>query len=359
MMMTVTPADTAAKRFPGWPVSDRLAWERALDGTAGNFLDDRPAIATWAPRTQQNARNAVSALLRWLRTRAPIRPNDSLGALMSPELLLHYVRHLRQTQVPGTVDYTVFMLAGALPVFAPERDWDWIAPINRRLSALARRHVPTAGPVVHAALLHDLGLRVMQESQNGDGEIDPCVYRDGLIVAMLAVAPMRIANFAALRVGTELRQEGEQWKVYLDADTTKTRRADVWPIGGRVAHFLEHYVGVVRPTLQARAQHPRPTDLLWIGDSGWPIGHQVLRPIIARLTRERLGVQINPHRFRHCAATTFALEQPGDALKNAALLGHASPETTEKHYIVQQRQLVQQDYLKLLHARDPRPSGTA
>ena len=113
---------------------------------------------------------------------------------------------------------------------------------------------------------------------------------------------------------------------------------------------------MVRPALQARAKHPYPTDLLWIGDSGWPIGYQVLRPIIARLTRERRGVQINPHRFRHCAATTFALEWPEDALQSAGLLGHASPQTTEKHYIVQQRQLVQQDYLKLLRARRSSPT---
>ncbi len=354
--MTVTAGDTATKRFPGWPASDRLAWERALDGASGSFLDDRPAIATWAPRTQQNARNAVSGLLRWLQSRAPVPPDGSLGVAMSPELLLDYVGHLRRKHVPGTVDCTVFMLAGALLVFAPDRDWGWIAPIGRRLSAIARRHVPTAGPVVHAALLHDLGLRVMQESQNGDGEIDPCVYRDGLIVAMLAVAPMRIANYAALRIGPELRQEGNQWRVYLDADTTKTRRADVWPIGGQVAHYLEHYVAVVRAALLARTRYPHPTDRLWIGNSGWPIGDQVLRPIIAGLTRERLGVQINPHRFRHCAATTFALEKPEDALQSAALLGHASPQTTEKHYIVQQRQLVQQDYLKLLQARRSSPT---
>lgn len=332
MMTMATAGDTAAKRFPGWPVSDRLAWEWALDGASGSFLDDRPAIATWAPRTQQNARNAVSALLRWLRARALVPPDGSLGAVMSKELLLNYVGHLRQTHVPGTVEYTVFMLDGALKVFAPDRDWAWIAPIARRLSIIARRHEPTAGPVVHAALLHDLGLRVMQERQNGDGEIDPCAYRDGLIVAMLAVAPMRIANFAALRVGTELRQEGNQWVVYLDAGMTKTRRADVWPIGGQVAHYLEHYVAVVRPTLLARARYPHPTDRLWIGNSGWPIGDQVLRPIIAGLTRERLGVRINPHRFRHCAATTLALEQPEDALRSAALLGHASPQTTEKHW---------------------------
>jgi integrase len=162
---------------------------------------------------------------------------------------------------------------------------------------------------------------------------------------------MRIANFAALELGRQLRREGRYWTIYLTAEETKTRRADVWPIASHLGACIDQYLCAVRPVLRQRAPHRPETSRLWIGDSGLPIGDQVLRRIIATVTRDRLGVQINPHSFRHCAATTFSLERPQDPLQTSALLGHASPQTTERHYIVQQGQLVQQDYLRLLLRR--------
>ncbi len=46
-----------------------------------------------------------------------------------------------------------------------------------------------------------------------------------------------------------------------------------------------------------------------------------------------------PHGFRHCAATAFALEHPGRPRDAAALLGHAGPRTTERHYVLSRRHL--------------------
>ena len=42
---------------------------------------------------------------------------------------------------------------------------------------------------------------------------------------------------------------------------------------------------------------------------------------------------INPHSFRTCAATSFALRSPGLARLAAALLGHRDFRTTETYYI--------------------------
>jgi Phage integrase family len=144
---------------------------------------------------------------------------------------------------------------------------------------------------------------------------------------------------------------GDRWTVRLAAIETKMRRADVWPLAPVLGLYLEDYVRVVRPMLLRRARYSPATPRLWIGDSGRPIGDQVLRRIVGRVTEERLGIRLNPHAFRHCAATTFAFELPHDALQSAALLGHSSPQTTEQHYIVQQRQLIQEEYLRLLQHR--------
>jgi integrase/recombinase XerD len=339
-------------RFPRWPIRDRLAWERATTGTLLDFLDDCPPLASWARGTQENARRVISALLRRLEPRHLIPTHGSLADVMTPDVLLQYVRELLPRQAPGTVEYSIFLIDGVLRVLAPDQDWEWIKSIIRRLGIRTRWQAPSPRPVIHSATAYALGLRIMREALSADGEvIDPSSCRTGLAIAFLAAAPMRIANFASLEIGRHLCRNGDRWIVRLAASETKTRRADVWPLAPVLGLYLDDYLRVVRPMLLRRARHSPATSRLWIGDSGRPIGDQVLRRTIGRVTGERLGIRLNPHAFRHCAATTFALELPHDALQSAALLGHASPQTTEQHYIVQQRQLVQEQYLELLQGR--------
>lgn len=337
--------------YVGWSIRDRLAWEAAITNEPADFLDDRPRSSSWAPRTQQNGRNTITCLIRWLTERMRFPVAGSIADLITPELLLAYVSEQRALFPMRTLAYRIFLVHGALELFDPDRDWTWIAKIMKGVNARARREIPAVRPVVHAAVLFDLGTRMMDESKHNGEEFDPALYRAGLVVAMLAAAPMRIANFATIEIGRQLRHEADNWVIYLAANETKTRRVDVWPINRRLACYLESYLRVVRPILLQRARHAVEPSHLWIGDSGRPIGHQILRRIIATATYERLGIKIDPHSFRHCAATTLALERPQDALQSSALLGHASPQTTEKHYIIQQRQLVQQEYLQLLRQR--------
>jgi integrase/recombinase XerD len=42
---------------------------------------------------------------------------------------------------------------------------------------------------------------------------------------------------------------------------------------------------------------------------------------------------INPHLFRDCAATTIAIHDPEHVQIIAAILGHSSMTTSERHYI--------------------------
>jgi integrase/recombinase XerD len=338
-------------RFPRWPIRDRLAWERATTGTPIDFLDDCPPLAGWAPGTKENARRVISALLRWLEPRHVIPTDGSLADVITPEILLQYVRELLPRHAPGTVEYSTFLIDGVLRVLAPGQDWEWIKPISRRLQARTRWLAPSPRPVIHSVTLYTLGLRILREGWSAERMVDPSSCRNGLAIAFLAAAPMRIANFASLEIGRHLCRNGDRWIVRLGVSETKTRRSDVWPLGPVLGLYLEDYLRVVRPILLRRARNSPATSRLWIGDGGRPIGDQVLRRIIGRVIRERLGIRLNPHAFRHCAATTFALELPHDALQSAALLGHSSPQTTEQHYIVQQRQLIQEEYLELLQYR--------
>jgi hypothetical protein len=153
----------------------------------------------------------------------------------------------------------VWLMEGALEVFAPDHDWQWIRKVSRRLGVRARRHKPESRPIVHGPVLHNLARQVMRESWSPEEDINPSLYRAGLAVALLAAAPMRIANLAALELGRQLRREGRYWTIYLTADETKTREADVWPISSQLCACIDQYLSVVRPALCERASNTADT----------------------------------------------------------------------------------------------------
>jgi integrase len=57
---------------------------------------------------------------------------------------------------------------------------------------------------------------------------------------------------------------------------------------------------------------------------------------IRKRTREALGIAVNPHRFRHAAATLWSSRDPANVRGAKDLLGQASFSTTETHYIMAQ-----------------------
>ena len=61
-------------------------------------------------------------------------------------------------------------------------------------------------------------------------KVDAFQYRAGLIIAVLAVIPLRRRTIAALRIGDNLVKSGELWVLDIAAKDTKTRRALDYPL---------------------------------------------------------------------------------------------------------------------------------
>ena len=60
---------------------------------------------------------------------------------------------------------------------------------------------------------------------------------------------------------------------------------------------------------------------------------------VRRRTREAFGFPVNLHRFRSAAGTLWSIHDPANVRGVKDLLGHASFDTTEKHYIMAQSRL--------------------
>ena len=53
--------------------------------------------------------------------------------------------------------------------------------------------------------------------------------------------------------------------------------------------------------------------------------------VITKRTEEALGYPVNPHQFRHCAATTIAERTPEAVLSATRILGHSDPKMTQRY----------------------------
>jgi integrase len=124
-----------------------------------------------------------------------------------------------------------------------------------------------------------------------------------------------------------------------------------------LSEALARYLEMHRPSLLGE-DGDQTTQAFWIGKGGNPMGASAIAFQVRHRTEVELGVEINIHSFRHMAATNVANEDPQSLALASAVLGHASPKTTEAHYnrattvsAVERYQ----DHLKLLRRRRRRP----
>jgi Phage integrase family len=152
--------------------------------------------------------------------------------------------------------------------------------------------------------------------------------RNGLMIALLALCPVRIKNFAALELGRTFKKVEEHWWLTLPATETKTGRADERRVPTWLTQYVEIYLNEGRQVL-CGSQVSQAA--LWVSCRTRQMTANNMGTLISRLTRETLGVNVYPHLFRTAAASTAAAygTHPGLA---SALLNHTDPRITEDHY---------------------------
>src|SRR5262249_61710768 len=78
---------------------------------------------------------------------------------------------------------------------------------------------------------------------------------------------------------------------------------------------------------------------LWPSNKSRPMCANALYLAVAKRTKKTLGFRVNLHRFRHAAASFWSSQDPVNVKGVKDVLGHASFETTEKHYIMAQSRI--------------------
>ena len=125
------------------------------------------------------------------------------------------------------------------------------------------------------------------------------------MIALLAHRPVRIKNFAAIRLGRQLVLQGERYWLVFAAEETKTGQPWEAVFPEALLPYLARYLDHHRPVLLRgeRGTEPADIDALWVSEVGTQLELGALATRIRKHTDRAFGVSLPPHWFRDAAAT--------------------------------------------------------
>ena len=312
--------------FTNWPAEDKLAWRRSLE--PGDLLGINGIAASWRPKTQFQASSEYGRWLAFLIQTDPACLVLSAAQRATEQRVRQYAAVLLARIEASSAASAIGHLQLALRAIAPEASWTWMRQIQRRLSfrAVAREK---RDRLVHAAVLIELGEKLIEESQQQGFVRDPIAFRDGVIIKFLASRPLRRSNLASLELGRHVADLGSRITIALAGSETKNGRPIEIQAPDSMVAVFRRYIYEVRPLIAGSSRHLA----LWASPKGGPLTADGIYRMVIRRTHLALGRSVNPHLFRDIVATSFALERPDLVSLTMDLLNQACFATTDKYYL--------------------------
>jgi integrase len=299
-----------------------------------DLFDERATATHLSDATRECLKYAFGRYLRFLSAY-----NANLLALpaadrLDPKIIEAYVTWQPKSCGPTSRAIYLNHLQLTLRYICPHKDWSWLSTIANRI-AIQDKPKPAKYHLVTSETLYALGLQLMDGAVNPDDLTDVCskqalAYRNGLLIALLALIPLRLRTLAALRIGKHLVRCGNLWTLDIPAEDVKTNRPLDYPVAPELSKRIDTYLTRFRNRIPGAKMH----DHLWASRRSRPLCGAAIYTTVRHQTRATLGFAINPHRFRHAAATLWSVQDPANVRGAKDLLGHASFATTEKFYIM-------------------------
>ncbi len=316
-----------------WPAADRAAWEAAITPTS--ILEDSGGELTYLkPISQAKTAKGWGRFLSHLHLHDPEALNEPAPDRLRPKRLRAYVRRLQELDnSTATISCRLQELSDAAKILAPELDLRFLRRLAAQIRATHRPARPKHNRVFADEVVNH-GEIWCDNASKLSGVDAAVLFRDGLILLLLAFLPLRRKNFSQLTLGQSLMQRDGHWFVTLTPEDTKTHSYFEAILPKQLISYLETYLAVHRPVLLAcRGRwYSDPGNRLWLSTHGSAMKEIAIYDRVARYTLAAFGEVISPHRFRDMLASTIASHAPEHVHSAAPLLGHASIRTTEKYY---------------------------
>ncbi len=269
-------------------------------GPAANWRDDTIAF-NW---------RSYLLFLGWLEHCSLFVGAAAVDSRLTTDLIIGFIEEMRRRgNAAATILMRVLALERVLAVLAPQIDRSELRLIIRNLPE-GRDPSAKRARLQETAVLVDLGISLMMHVEKPGTKLTrqlATMFRDGLQIALLALRPFRRGNFTAIEIDKHLVKRGETWWLLFEPDETKNGAHIEVPFPDELVLWLEKYLNVYRPLLAGSRYQGQA---LWV--SYWFTAQDdtsVYGQIVSR-TEDAFGVGLNPHLFRHCLATSLAINVP-------------------------------------------------
>jgi integrase/recombinase XerD len=234
--------------FQKWPAEDRIGWESAFK--IGDRFDESGPGAHLAESTRRVWRESYSRFLGFISAHRPDLMHLPPDARIDRLVVADYVAWRRKSCGDVSVAIDLDHLRGALKLICPGVDWSWLLIITKRIAAAAPRRHPKYH-LVTSDRFYALGLELMDaavtdvDAAKHISKAHAFQYRDGLIIALRALIPLRSRTVVAMRIGSHLVKTGDLWGLDIPAADTKNKRPLDYSIpmelSARIDFYLERF----------------------------------------------------------------------------------------------------------------------
>jgi len=319
------------KQLPldAWPQQDREAFERIFTG-GDIFGAERGAGAHLRHDTREAIRQGYRRWLGFLRARSLLDPASEPAGRITRRLVLAYADELEAQVRAMTVFNYLRNLHYAARLIAPARDWSWFHPLERGFAKRVRP-IDRYDRLVPAWELLDHGIDLMGEAVDRPPlpyKRSEVQYRDGLVLALLSVWPIRARSLASMTAGRHIEVIDDDINLLLYPDDTKSRRFECFRLPQLLNPFLKRYLADIRPALLGNVPH----DGLWPAREGMPLTRMGFYRMVRGRAFAKFGKRMCLHDIRRSASTFLAMETPDKAWIAQAALQHTSPAISDTRY---------------------------
>lgn len=312
-----------------WSPADRRAWEEAIRPAVR--LQRGGAAAHLAAVSQKDIANRYGLYVDFLQRNGLFDATSGAAKLVAVEHVQQFVLELEKRVHSVTIWNSIYKLRRAAECLAPNVDFRWLLEIENDLALVAEPKDKTDRLVLADRLL-EAGLTLIEEAESF--ALTPMRrargVRNGLMIALLALHPLRIKNFATLRLGQSIQKIGDHWWLIIEFKQTKTRRRDERRVPEYMTEIIDRYAERYRPMLLRKNTEETA---FWISSTrGMQFTIKNMATLISKITEQTVGVDVSPHLFRMAAATTAAVYGASMPHLASGVLGHRDERITEEHY---------------------------
>ena len=245
-----------------WPDADRRAWKEAC--RPGSRLKPGGAASYLAQVSRDDFARRYGAFLGFLERNGRLQRDAAVAVHVTLLNVEAYIADLTARVSSVTVWNCIYKLRRAAQLLTLTADFSWLTEIEKDLALVAEPR-SKLDRLVFTNRLVEAGLTLMGEAQEfAKNELDRARgVRNGIIIALLALCPIRIKNFAALEIGSTFKEVNGSWWIALPGTATKSRRPDERRVPKFLNPFVEAYLNQARPVLLGARS---TTNALWIPD---------------------------------------------------------------------------------------------